>query len=564
MFNGEIFNFRDLRKQLEGAGARFRGGSDTEVLVNGFDEWGIEETIIRSIGMFAIVIWDAERQALHLVRDRLGKKPLFVYRTSGTLLFASELKALAASPRFVPTLDVDSLRSYMRYLYVPAPASIFRDVQKVAPGQICTFDRDGDAVEQRAYWSLRAAYDTSRASPFRGSEGDAVDELQSLLVDAVTIRLESDVPVGSLLSGGVDSSTVTAVMQAVSATTVNTFSIGFSVAEHDESRHAAAIARHLGTNHTALEVSAEDALGVVPMLPEMFDEPLADPSQIPTYLVAVMARRKVSVALTGDGGDEIFGGYNRYTTGERLIGAMSRLPAGVRTVLAAVLRAGSAGQLGSTLDALGIAPRLASEKIEKLQRMLGQRTGNDMYRSLLSAWDRPEAALNASPGGADVVSRQLASLADLPLLDRMMLTDQGSYLADDLLAKVDRATMAVSLEARVPLLDHRILEFAWRLPRELKIRGGSGKYILRRVLDRYVPAELVDRPKVGFSVPLDAWLRGPLEDWAGDLLGRAGDPLNGAAIRGMWSRFREGKPGLALQLWTILIFQAWRERWLPR
>jgi asparagine synthase (glutamine-hydrolysing) len=426
-------------------------------------------------------------------------------------------------------------------------------------------DAAGPVITRTTYWDLESAYREARANPFAGDEVEATDELERLLQDAVQMRLESDVPLGSLLSGGIDSSTVTALMQRVSSSPVRTFSIGFTSAEHDESRHAAQIARHIGTHHTTLQLSGEDALAVVPRLPVLFDEPLSDPSQIPTYLVCDLARKDVTVALTGDGGDELFAGYNRYISGHRLINQLTRVPAGVRGLVASTSAAVGPNHVAGLLRAAGIAPRLVEDKIVKLQRLLGAGDGNAMYQSLVSVgWPQPGIALPLLRSRKPVAThaqRVAERMKGASLLDRMMLMDQGGYLPDDLLAKVDRASMAVSLEARVPILDHRIVEFSWRIPASMKIRDGKGKYLLRRVLDRHVPRELVDRPKVGFSVPLDEWLRGPLRGWANDLFARVEEPLDRTAILQTWSRFERGEPGLALGLWTVATFQAWRDEW---
>lgn len=566
MFNGEVFNFRTLRARLEAEGVRFIGHSDTEVVINGIERWGLETTLAQCIGMYAIALWDTQQRTLRLVRDRLGKKPLYVYRMPGLILFGSELKALAVSPHFERSLDFDALGAYLQYLYIPAPGCIYRNTEKVMPGTIMTIsDAAGPVITRVPYWDLQTAYRSGRENPFEGDDVEATDELERLLQDAVQMRLESDVPLGSLLSGGIDSSTVTALMQRVSSSPVRTFSIGFTSAEHDESRHAARIAQHIGTHHTALQLSGEDALAVVPRLPVLFDEPLSDPSQIPTLLVCGLARKDVTVALTGDGGDELFAGYNRYISGHRLISQLANVPAGLRQLIGGASAAVGPNRIAGILRAAGIAPRLVEDKLVKMQRLLGAHDDNAMYQSLVSVgWPAPATVMPALRGRAHDAQRAQVSAANMqgaPLLDRMMLMDQAGYLPDDLLAKVDRASMAVSLEARVPILDHRVVEFSWRIPANMKIRDGKGKYILRRVLDRHVPRELVDRPKVGFSVPLDDWLRGPLREWANDLFTRVEEPLDRKTILQTWSRFERGEPGLALGLWTVATFQAWRDEW---
>ena len=572
VFNGEVYNFLELRRELEQAGFAFRGHSDSEVILAAFERWGVEAAIPRFVGMFAIGVWDRERRCLHLFRDRLGKKPLFVLARAGVITFGSELKALAAGPAFDPALDRDALAAYLRYLYVPAPRTIYRWVTKLPPAHLLTVtDAAAPLPAPQPYWSAEAAARRGLADPFRGSDGEAVDELERLLLDAVALRLQADVPLGALLSGGVDSATIVSLMRARASGAVKTFTIGFDAREHDETAHAAAVARHLGTEHTELRLRGEDALAVVPQLPRMFDEPFADPSQIPTYLVCGLARRHVTVALSGDGGDELFAGYNRYTYGQRLLGRLFRLPRPARRLAAAAIASVSTDgweRVYGTVETLlpaALRQRLAGEKVSKIGRLLAVDSVPLMYRSLVSAWSHPERLVADAHETPGALERIVGGPEPDGLLERMMLADQVTYLADDLLAKVDRASMAVSLEARVPLLDHRVVEFSWRLPAHLKIRDGQGKWILRQVLHRRVPAALVDRPKTGFTVPIARWLRGPLRCWAEDLLTPAalsrGDVLRAEPIRGAWASFQRGQSHLALGLWAVLMFQAWRECW---
>lgn len=569
VFNGEVYNFPDLRRELEGAGARFRGHSDSEIILAAFERWGIPATLPRLVGMFAIAVWDAERRALTLIRDRLGKKPVFIFSRPGTVLFGSELKALVRGPRFEGEVDPAAVTAYLRFMYVPAPGSIYRNVTKLPPGHYLEIrDPNAPLPESRAYWSAEEAARAGLANPWTGTAREAADELDQLLRDAVKIRLQSDVPLGALLSGGIDSSTVVALMRAEATGRVKTFTIGFDVAAHDESRHAAEVARHLGTDHTELTLTGADALAVVPKLPAMYDEPLADPSHIPTYLVSQLARRQVTVALTGDGGDELFGGYNRYTMGTRLIPDAAALPAGIRRLIGRGVGAVPPGAWDRM--AHGVASfipgvreiRLPGEKMSKLARVLSSDDEIGMYRTLASACDAPARYVVGGEERTGDFERLMGSHAG-GLLERMMLTDQRTYLADDLLAKVDRASMAVSLEARVPLLDHRVVEFAWRVPSAWKIRDGKGKWLLRQVLHRYVPEPMVDRPKVGFSVPIDEWLRGPLKEWAGDLLsgGRSKTLLELGAARRAWQDFLCGRTANGLSLWTILQYRAWEDTW---
>ncbi|MEO5589180.1 MAG: asparagine synthase (glutamine-hydrolyzing), partial [Gemmatimonadaceae bacterium] len=523
VFNGEVFNHNDLRAVLERDGWRFRGHSDTEVILASFERWGIVPAVQKFIGMFAIAVWDTRDRKLSLIRDRLGIKPVYYYHRRGIVAFASELKCITKVPGFDASIDRNAVAAYLRYLYIPAPQTIYQFARKLLPGHILTVDESTAApLESQPYWSVEAACGDGRQNLFRGDETEAVDELTRLLSDAVRLRMEADVPLGALLSGGVDSSTVVSLMQANATSPTRTFSIGFPGTVHDESVHAASIAARLGTDHTEMQVTADDALAVVPLLAEMFDEPLADPSQIPTYLVSKLARREVTVALSGDGGDELFAGYDRYLHGERMIPELQRLPRNVRRGAAMLAGAGSAGFWDRTYGKVSplLPPasrhRLPGQKIRKLGYMMSLNSSNDMYRSLLSTWQDP-AALLADADGTGRIEGMLEANAGLPLLDRMMVVDQATYLADDLLAKVDRASMAVSLEARVPILDHRVVEFSWTLPRHLKIRDGRGKWVLRQVLYRFIEPSLVDRPKVGFTVPIADWLRGPLRPWAEDL-----------------------------------------------
>ena len=570
IFNGEVYNHRKLRHELESGGCTFRGNSDTEVILAAFDQWGIERAVQRFIGMFAIAVWDASRRRLCLIRDRLGIKPLFVYHRDGLVSFGSELKALVAGPEFDRTLDTSALTSYLRYLYVPAPESIFRHVVKLIPGHILTIvDPAAPLPTSLPFWSAETAAREGQVAQFSGGDEDAVAELETLLTDAVRLRMQADVPLGALLSGGIDSSTVVALMQASADRPVKTFTIGFDQHEFDEAAHARAVAKHLGTDHTELHLTGADALDVIPRLAEMFDEPLADPSQIPTFLVCGLARREVTVALTGDGGDELFGGYNRYIQGEGLIEGFQRWPGLLRRLSASSLTSVSPRTWNRMRDTLRpIFPvagrtRLLGEKMHKLGGLLRAESTQGMYRSLLSAWQDPEnlvvgGVASGNPDGARDTDSQFA------LMERMMLADQTSYLPDDLLAKVDRASMAVSLEARVPILDHRVVEFSWRLPRKFKVRDGRGKWILREILYKHVPRALVDREKMGFSVPLAQWLSGPLRNWAGDLLhsDQTEGFLRSSVVHTEWDRFLAGDSTNAAGIWAVVMFRAWQDRWM--
>ena len=570
IFNGEVYNHRSLRRELESSGCSFRGHSDTEVILAAFEQWGIESAVRRFIGMFAIAVWDVSRRELSLIRDRLGIKPLFVYHWDGLLSFGSELKALLAGPEFDRTLDTSALTSYLRYLYVPAPQSIFRHVIKLPPGHILTIsDPTAPLPASQPFWSVETAATEGQGAQFSGGEKDAIAELETVLTDAVCLRMQADVPLGALLSGGIDSSTVVALMQASADRPVKTFTIGFDQQEFNEAAHARAVANHLGTDHTELHLTGADALAVVPRLAEMFDEPLADPSQLPTFLVCELARREVTVALTGDGGDELFGGYNRYIQGERLIAGFQRWPGLLRRFSASGLTSVSPRTWNRMRDTLrpvfpvAGSTRLLGEKIHKLGDLLRAESTQGMYRSLLSAWQDPEE-LVVGDGAAGNPDSTLDSDSQLGLMERMMLADQTSYLPDDLLAKVDRASMAVSLEARVPILDHRVVELSWRLPRKFKVRDGRGKWILREILYKHVPRVLVDREKMGFSIPLAQWLHGPLRNWAGDLLlcGKTEGLLRSEVVRREWDRFLAGDSTNAAGIWAVVVFRAWQDRWL--
>ena len=570
VFNGEIYNFCELRQQLEGHGHIFRGHSDTEVILAAFEQWGIGEAIARAIGMFAMAIWDTKRRELSLVRDRLGKKPLFVYRESGLVTFGSELKALVAGPSFDRAINPRALQSYLRYLYVPAPQCIFQHVVKIPAGHILTIrDPRAPLPVPASYWSLRDIARAGAEHRFEGTDGDAIDELDRLLGDAVGRRLQSDVPLGALLSGGIDSSAVVALMQERSSRPTRTYTIGFDDDAFDEASHAARVAESLGTDHTDLRLSGEDARSLVPKLPEIFDEPLADPSQLPTLLVSQLARRDVTVALSGDGGDELFGGYNRYVYGTRVLPRVDRMPRPFRRAVAAGVRCVPSSAwdrlAGFSAFVPGMPASRVGERIGKLTHVMAAPSVGDMYCSLLSAWQRPGHGRNRDGTSDDLNESILDAAEPVELLDRMMLADQMTYLPDDLLAKLDRASMAVSLEVRAPLLDHRVVEFSWRLPTHLKLRDGVGKWILRQLLYRRVPKSIVDRPKMGFSVPVDRWLRGPLRTWADSFLNltelrRTGLPDPTEILRS-WRDLQAGRAANGTRLWAVVMFQAWQARW---
>ena len=560
-YNGEVYNFRELRTELEAAGHDFRSHCDTEVVVEACEAWGVEAAVRRFIGMFAFAVWDRQTRRLTLARDRLGIKPLYWGHCRGTLFFGSQLKSFAPHPDWAPQIDRAALAAYFRYAYVPTPLTIWRGVHKLPPGHLLAID---GASEPRphCYWNLA---EIACQGVDAIAENDAVAQLDSLLRDAVSSRLIADVPVGAFLSGGVDSSAVVALMQQVNGRPAKTFTVDFHDRGYSEANDAAAVARHLGTDHTALQVTPEDALSVVDQIPDEYDEPFADSSQIPSLLMSRLTRRHVTVALSGDGGDEVFAGYNRH----RFLGAQRHawLPHGVRALVAKSLTAVPPRGWDRLFDLVPSSrrPRQAGDKLHKLAGVLATDAPAEVYRQLVSCWPRPSQLVAdiAEPAGA--IDQPLPSRIDDDDLVRAQYLDMATYLPDDILTKVDRASMASSLEVRVPLLDHRIVEFAWRLPRSLKIRRGRGKWLLRQVLGRYVPPALTERPKTGFAVPLDHWLRHELRDWAEDLL--APQALADAAmlapapIRECWAEHLSGRRNRAPQLWPVLMFQIWRRRY---
>ncbi|HEY8277331.1 MAG TPA: asparagine synthase (glutamine-hydrolyzing) [Methyloceanibacter sp.] len=559
VYNGEIFNVAELRPELEAKGHRFRGHSDTEVIVEACAEWGVEATARRIIGMFAFAVYDRREKRLSLVRDRLGIKPLFWGKVGTRLAFASELKAFAVLPGWTKELNRDALASYLRFTYVPSPHSIYRGISKLMPGHIATIDFTGE-TRIAPFWTLFEVAERGRAAQLEIGDKQACDMFEALLGDAVGRRLVADVPLGAFLSGGIDSSAVAAMMRMKSNAPVRTYSIGFREQGFDEAPHASAVAAHLGTEHTELYVGAKEAQDAIPLLPEIYDEPFADSSQVPTYLLSKLTRQHVTVALSGDGGDELFAGYTRH----RFAGFMQSMPPRVAQILASGLdMAGPAVWDGLfRLVPRRKRPSYGGDKIQKTAAMLREGP-QGAYRSLVSVWDNPEAIVLGSrePKGAIFNPELAAALPDG--LDRMQYLDTLTYLPDDILTKVDRASMAVALEVRVPILDHRVVEFSWRLPSRFKMRGGKGKWLLRQLAYRHVPKALLDRPKSGFAVPIGAWLRGPLRDWGEALLqpGRLEDGglLDAAPIRARWEEHLDGRRNWHGSLWTVLMFQAWRE-----
>jgi asparagine synthase (glutamine-hydrolysing) len=563
-FNGEIYNFQDIRPELEARGIKFRGHSDTEVMVEAFAAYGIAPTVKRLIGMFAIAVWDRRERTLTLIRDRLGIKPLYWAKAGGLLLFGSELKALRAYPGFTPGIDRAALAAYMRHNYVPAPYSIYQGVHKLEQGTILTLPFGGEPHIER-FWDARQVALAAQSDLLVGSDVEITDRLEELLRDAVKRRMVADVPVGAFLSGGIDSSVVVALMKAANTGPVRTYTIGFEHSGYDEATHAAAVAKHLGTDHTEMIVSPQDALDVIPRLPEYYDEPFADSSQIPTYLVSAMTRQHVTVALSGDGGDELFGGYTRYQLASRLR-ALRLLPRPLRTAMAHMIAAVPADRWSQLLSFVPekMRPRQVGDKLHKFATVLPCDGDTELYRRLVTHWEPDQIVLHARESKGVLWDPKIDT--DFPeLLPRMQFLDLVTYLPDDILTKVDRASMAVALEARVPLIDHRVVEFAWRLPPSAKIRSGVSKWLLREVLYRHVPKELIERPKMGFGVPLGEWLRGPLREWAENLLSaqrlREGGFFDSARVRQIWSEHLSGDHNRQYMLWNVLMFESWRDRW---
>ena len=566
IFNGEAYNAGDLRPELEAAGYRFRGHSDTEVVLYACQHWGIAEAAKRLIGMFAFAYFDTAARRLWLVCDRLGKKPLYWFSAAGSFAFASELKSLVLHPSCPREIDRSSVAEYLRLLYVPAPNTIYSGVQKLEPGRILSLDLSSQQFTLESFWTLREAIERAKSDPFRGPLSDAVKEAEALLLDATRIRLISDVPLGAFLSGGVDSSTIVALMQEVGSKPVRTFSIGYAHREYDESADAERVAEHLGTDHTTFRVEPDDALAVIPSLARMFDEPFADTSQIPTYLVAKLAREHVTVALTGDGGDEVFGGYNRHVAARGLLKKLGRLPSPVRSLLAGAMTVMPPDRWQSLFDHLPdrVRPRAAGEKLHKLAPLINL-SEREQYRRIVSHWDESQQIV---PGGTERASilddESLDGLFD-DAVERMRFLDLSTYLPGDILTKVDRATMAASLEARAPLLDHRLVEWSFRVPSSVHIQDGQGKWLLRRILEKRVPSALFDRPKSGFGIPLGEWLRGPLRPWAEELLAhdrleRSGLLMPGP-VRKLWQDHLTGKTNGQYLLWPVLMLMAWLDEW---
>jgi asparagine synthase (glutamine-hydrolysing) len=564
-YNGEIYNYLLLRNELVRKGYCFRGESDTEVVAAGCEHWGLQGTVARLAGMFALAVWDQQEKTLSLVRDRIGIKPLYYTLIDGVLVFASELRPIVAWRRSLPEISLRGLAEFLRLGYVPSPLSIFEGVHKLPAATILSFG-DGGLVGPRPYWSVSETVGNGFANP-RTDEAEVLDELDARLGDIVSQHMISDVPLGAFLSGGIDSSAVTALMQARSTTSVKTFSIGFDDVAYNEANYASEVAAHLGTDHTELYVSEADALAVVPSLPDIYDEPFADISQIPTYLVAKLARQRVTVSLSGDGGDELFGGYNRYMFVSNFWRQLNMVPRPLRRVAASGIKVPSPAAWDTAFHLFGpmlpqkLRPSLPGQKMQKLASVLSSASLHELQSTLISQWPHPEIVLASEHQPTECSKLPAPSVLHVPAAAQQMAWDMSTYLVDDILTKVDRATMSVGLEARVPLLDHRLVEFAWQIPMNMKFRNGSGKHILKRLLERYVPRHLFERPKMGFGVPVDSWLRGPLKEWASTYLlaGEGADNgyLDRAVIAATWKEHLSGRVDRGGPLWTVLMFDIW-------
>lgn len=569
IFNGEIYNFEALRREIDATRSTpvpWRGHSDTEVILAAFEQWGIQASLRKLVGMFAIAVWDQTQETLTLARDRIGEKPLYYGLSQGALLFGSELQALEAHPNFDSVVSRDSLALLLKYAYVPAPHSIYEGIFKLPAGtylELKSIDlENGSTGTPQAYWELPSAQTEGRP-PL--SDTEAVDQLHELMSATIRDQMVADVPLGAFLSGGIDSTLIVSLMQSLSPQQVKTYTIGFDNPGYNEAEHAKAVARHLGTDHTELYVSGADALAVISKLPEIYSEPFADSSQIPTYLVSQLARNHVTVSLSGDAGDELFGGYNRYQYLPGVWNKLGRVPGPARRLAARMIESTSPDRWNSIATTLSpITParlrvRLPGDKLHKLAGVMRHDSPSQMYDRVVSQWQNAsEAVIGASPLTGP------ASVGDSDFASWMMRQDTMTYLPDDILTKVDRAAMAVSLETRVPFLDHRIVEFASSLPMSLKIRNGSTKWILRQLLYRYVPREMIERPKMGFGIPLHEWLRGPLREWADALLDPQRLASEGYFVPGMiqavWEKHLRGQGNYQHQLWPVLMFQAWLDQ----
>ncbi|MCE5168920.1 asparagine synthase (glutamine-hydrolyzing) [Paenibacillus profundus] len=574
VFNGEIYNYKEIQTWLQSSApelySQLRGHSDTETMLAAIEQLGVYRAVHRFIGMFGFALYDRKDRKLHLVRDRMGEKPLYyAIGQQNEFLFGSELKALQAHPQFVKHVDRDAIGLYLQHCYIPAPYTIFQSCYKLLPGTILTYDTQSGAHEIQSYWTVEQAVQKGQGNTRGMSEQEAVKQLDALLRQSIRGQMVSDVPIGAFLSGGLDSSTIVSIMQAQSSQKVKTFTIGFHEEGYNEAVHAKEVARHLGTDHTELYVTPQEALDVIPKLPQLYDEPFSDSSQIPTYLVSELARKHVTVSLSGDGGDELFGGYKRYFITQDIWSKLNKVPAFGRVGASKLIHSipvSTWNQLSrwwSPLRKRATTPGTAGDKMYRLAELMKDSNLNSrqFYRYMISHWKDHSIVIGS--GALNTVFETVPNHVFSDFSNEMMYLDMISYLPDDILVKVDRAGMAVSLESRIPFLDHRIVEFAWQLPVNYKIKGGQGKWLLRQVLNQYVPETIMNRPKMGFSVPIGSWLRGPLREWAEHLLSESRlkqqGYLNPAPIRQRWKEHLEGKRNRQYDLWDVLMFQAWLE-----
>ena len=569
IFNGEIYNHLQLRKALskKGYSVAWRGHSDTETLLAAFSSWGINKSLQESVGMFGLALLDRRDRKLYLARDRMGEKPVYYGWQKNSFLFGSELKALKVHPNFQNRINRNSLSLLMRHNTIPSPHSIYEGIYKLPPGSILSLDLTNKIIDIETYWTMKQSVQSALENPFQGGEQEATDELESILTQSVRNQMMSDVPLGAFLSGGIDSSTIVALMQSQSVDKIKTFSIGFNEDDYNEAVQARHVANYLGTEHNELYLSSSEALDVIPKLPSMFDEPFSDSSQIPTYLVSKLAKERVDVSLSGDGGDEIFGGYNRHVWVKSIWDKTKFLPLVSRRLIFFAITSLSPASwnkffsLCSSILPKSFRASQPGDKMHKIAILITADSPFSMYKNLVSHWNNPASIVLGSKEPETLLSDFSVIPNLLNIEEEMMFLDAITYLSDDILTKVDRSAMSVSLETRVPILDHKVIEFAWRLPLHMKIKNGQGKWILRQVLNNHIPRELVERPKMGFGVPINSWLRGPLIDWAEDLL----EPskmknegfLNSKEITKKWKEHKSGKHDWQHHLWDVLMFQAW-------
>lgn len=573
IYNGEVYNYKPIKDELEQLGAKFRGHSDTEVMLESFEQWGVTKSLSKFNGMFAFALWDSKEEILHLSRDRLGIKPMYYGWQKKAFLFGSELKAFRKHPEFQGEIDTSSLALFFRHNYIPAPYSIYNGIYKLPAGTLLSIPykslhyRDTDQHQPKAFWSLKSTF--MDAQPLKLTNEQLLVELKSLLSDSVRLRMIADVPVGAFLSGGIDSSTVVALMQEHTSR-AKTFSIGFLEEGFNEANYAKQVASILGTDHTELYVTPEEAQSVIPRLPEVYDEPFSDSSQIPTYLVSELTRKHVTVSLSGDGGDELFAGYSRYYAAEKIWNSVKFLPSPIRKIVGTLITTlppsawDRVFNVGKSFTPSFLSFHYPGEKTHRMAQLIQQTNFPEFYRKLISHWE-PESILTKKISEPKTVyNSNLELLSSLSHQKLMSYTDAAQYLPDDLLTKVDRASMAHSLEARVPLLDHRVVEFSATVSQSFKYRENKSKWPLRKILYEYLPRELVDRPKMGFSVPVDQWLRGPLKEWASDLLSeneiKKHNLINFDLVDRKWQEHLSAKRNWMYYLWDVLMFQAWLKK----